>query len=888
MKRKLIFLLLLCYCLGNVSTVLPAQLRAARAAAVEQPVTTAKKSKSKKKAKEYSYKIGKKAPILLSEIFEELGLKTKVSAVKEIKPASSKVKKLVSCTASKEHKGDYEIDVLKDFKEAKLNIKTKKSSFVLVLKKGVKSGGEEAAANEAGEEAVTEAETVSAPKANAPAEETEKPAEEQQEPAEEKQEPAEEKQEPAGETQESSGEAQEPADQSGETADDEKETSDDKQEADQSQESGAGETPSDAPTDGGDGSAGETQPQEGAADAAEGETAAEPQEGSTDAPQEGSTDAPQEGTADAPQEGSTDAPQDGTADEPQEGAADESQEGVGEDASTGDEAGAKLPKDAEAWFERDGVKLGGTLEETIALLEGGEKVYIRAKKAILVKDAPLKALSNVEFLPDGDVFEGDYAVNISRDDPDAVAEPELVEAKALKELGDKADLYIWVAEAKADDPQEPEKDDPAQDEEEKPAIVVQAENYAEATWTCLTPDFTLSGIPEGKTDWSYAAIVYDERIVPLSESAFTPVEEGQYTVRFAIVDGIGDILSTSELYTLWLDWTAPELTVEVDTDKSYTMYVSATDERSFVEAVSVDGGKTWHPVGDGEDYVYKGKKKKKFAAGTIMARDIAGNIVASELDYTVDKAVDEDDNGGFGGFGGGGSGGDGTKKAVHSHASGDGEETPDYDALELELPLEPMKRLTVGGEAMDLTLVLAAAQEPEAPVGENQSFTASLFRWDKTHSGEEEPQPDTLLLTAEPEPNLGDRFTYEWHFNGEVYRMLANSGIRYMALKVGDEVAAFPTEGFTGGTKFTELKMLGVSTRKFDYTLSMKVNMDPGYVSAMSDNDYSQSCDLAINTVVENMAYELSSATNSIMYFYDVYLGPEDMLNQPFGEYRAQ
>ena len=192
MKRKLIFLLLLCYCLGNVSTVLPAQLRAARAAAVEQPVTTAKKSKSKKKAKEYSYKIGKKAPILLSEIFEELGLKTKVSAVKEIKPASSKVKKLVSCTASKEHKGDYEIDVLKDFKEAKLNIKTKKSSFVLVLKKGVKSGGEEAAANEAGEEAVTEAETVSAKKANAPAEETEKPAEEQQEPAGEKQEPAEE------------------------------------------------------------------------------------------------------------------------------------------------------------------------------------------------------------------------------------------------------------------------------------------------------------------------------------------------------------------------------------------------------------------------------------------------------------------------------------------------------------------------------------------------------------------------------------------------------------------------------------------------------------------------------------------------------------------------
>ena len=81
--------------------------------------------------------------------------------------------------------------------------------------------------------------------------------------------------------------------------------------------------------------------------------------------------------------------------------------------------------------------------------------------------------------------------------------------------------------------------------------------------------------------------------------------------------------------------------------------------------------------------------------------------------------------------------------------------------------------------------------------------------------------------------------------------------------------------------------MLGVSTRKFDYTLTMRVNLDPGYVSAMSDSDFSQTCDLSIRAEVENMAYELSASTNSLMYFYDVYLGPEDMLGQPFGEYKS-
>ena len=46
-----------------------------------------------------------------------------------------------------------------------------------------------------------------------------------------------------------------------------------------------------------------------------------------------------------------------------------------------------------------------------------------------------------------------------------------------------------------------------------------------------------------------------------------------------------------------------------------------------------------------------------------------------------------------------------------------------------------------------------------------------------------------------------------------------------------------------------------------------------------------QDCDLSLAVEVENMSYELSSSEKSLMYYYDVYLGPEDMIEYPFGQY---
>jgi len=557
---------------------------------------------------------------------------------------------------------------------------------------------------------------------------------------------------------------------------------------------------------------------------------------------------------------------------------------------------AGIPEDAEAWFAGESATVAGTLQEIVGKLAGGETVNIHTSRTLLVEGASLELLSKVTVIPDPGMFDESYGVYFmpirksesqvqSNDAPSRPFDSQQL-LSLIPSMGDRVDLCVWVEK----------NETPSQGEEqgqtgEKPVLNVKAKGVESQGWSRTQPEFTLSGIPEGK-DWTYTAIIYDERFVPISGNFYTPAQEGGYNLRFAMLDELGDILALSDEYALMLDWTAPEVEIGEDGTTSFTLNVSATDKISGVDAVSVDGGKTWHRMDEGE-YSVTNQQETTYKAGDVRVRDVAGNIFKSEEEYTVTEAENAegdgedgeggDSGGGGGSFGGGGSGG-GDGKAALPHSSGDGDEGADYDALELELPDEPMKQLTVGGEPMELTLMLASAQEAGAPVGDDQPFTARLRYWEDAAVDD---APNTLLLEAEIDDDLGDQFTYEWRFNGEVYRLLANSGIKYVALKVRDVVAAFPTEGFTGGTRYTELKMQGVSTRKFDYTLSMRINLDPAHVSAMTDSDYSEACDLSIHAEVEGKNYELSNSPQSMMYFYNVFVGPEDMLDQPFGEYDA-
>ena len=899
-----------------------------------------KKQKKTKveKEKEYTLDLAQNNQVALSVVLKLTKMDIKLKDVKSIELEDEKDKKRILWEEDEDNEGDYILTVLKDFKSLKLRIVTKKTSRLLVLKNGAKGeakDGEAAKPVEAAEAEATKAPSEKKKKKD-DSETTEGPAEEKTEEPSRKKAP----QEAADSELDMLGiPMQEPTevDEDIITGEDEQfvesvvsvtETAMDAAESqdDTTEEHGVsdtdqpGESTEEQPgesTEAQPGGSTEEQPGESTEEEPGESTEEQPGESTEEQPGDSTAAQPGESTEAQPGEDTEEEPGESTEEEPDQSSEEEQTEPTGESDESGDaqgepggedgdeardaeqtetpadgsgeapqpEAGASIPEEAEAWFKRETELLWGSLEAIIAQLTGGETVYIQTDKLMLIKEAPTQLMSTVTLLPDGDAFKGSYSVCVSTDNPALVAEPAMLQPADLPALGDVADLYIWV---KPDEQTPPEEEEPGE-EGEKPTLVVATKGFEPTGWSRTQPQFTLSGIPEGK-EWSYAAIIYDERFVPIASNVYAPDQEGIFTLRFAMLNELGDIMAASEQYTLQLDWTAPEVSIEVDEETSYTLNIYATDKASGLDAVSVDKGKTWEPI-DEDGYTVTEEAEKTFKAGAIRIRDVAGNVYKSEEEYTVSEVEGEGEEGEEGeedgeyeggGGGGGGDGGSGTPALPHSR--GDGEEGVDYDALILDLPDGPMEQLTVGGEPMDLNLVLTNAQEPGAPVGANQPFTGRLCHW-KDASNDD--SPNTLLLEAEIADDLGDAFTYEWHFNGEVYRMLANSGIKYVALKVDDTVAAFPTEGFTGGTRYTELKMQGVSTRKFDYTLAMKMNLDPSHVSAMTDSDYSQECDLSILAKVEDTNYELSNSPQSMMYFYNVFLGPEDMMNQPFGEYRA-
>jgi len=934
--KKLVYLLVLSLCLNGMTGFASVLMSARAEKKSEAAFEVASSEKSKKKSgkdksnkteveKEYKLDLDKNSQVRLSDIIKLTKMDIKLKNVKSIELVKKSHKKYISWEKDEENEKDYIFTVLKNFKEVRLHIFTKKEIRLLVLQNGAKAKAKKRTEEKTGESIATDevevdpepeahadelpAQTEQAIAAEAPVEKApaeEKPVEET--PAEEA--PAEKAETaPAGQpgdteekqTEVETGEgAVEPA-APPEAVEADQEAAVEGQTGEDETRAETAESQAQVAEEQGETAEGQPEATEGQDETTESQAQAVGDQGADTEPQSGAegtqaesgedqkeTEGTQPGTADGQpgsSEGEDKAPE--TPADTGAGQTEAPQGGEGQDPAQQD-GGALIPAEAEGWFKRGTDLQWGTLQEVVGRLTGGETVYIQSGMLLAIKEAPLQLLSTVVMVPDMDVFKGSYIVCISTDDPTVVTEPTLFQPIQLTTLGEKADLYVWVKLDETAAPETGEQDGEA----DKPVITVTATGLVETGWSRTQPQFMLSGIPEGKT-WSYAAIIYDERIVPITDRTYIPEQEGVYTLRFAMLDELGDIVSASDKYSLQLDWTAPEVTIGADESTSYTLNITATDNISGLDKVSVDGGKTWHSMEEGS-YTVTESEETTFAAGKIQVSDVAGNVFKSEEEYTVSEVESEEegeegegeegDSGDGGGGGGGGGSGDESNTPKLPHSSGDGEEGIEYDALELELPDGPMEQLTVGGEPMALTLVLASAQRPNAFIGMNRPFTARLRHWE---DASDDDAPNTLVLSAVVDDDLGDVFTYEWHFNGEVYRMLANSGIKYVALEVCDAVAAFPTVGFTGGTRFTELKMQGVSTRKFDYTLSMRMNLDPSHVSAMNEYDYSQDCDLSIHTDVEDKNYELSNSPQSMMYFYNVFVGPEDMMDQPFGEYDA-
>ena len=511
-----------------------------------------------------------------------------------------------------------------------------------------------------------------------------------------------------------------------------------------------------------------------------------------------------------------------------------------------------------AWYWDGEQKHYGELEELLLLTE--ETIYIASDELFTLTGEAALLAQEAEFALDAEVFpEEEYILYISDVGPNGETQEDTI--------------YLWAGKEEDAPPTptpstEPEPTDPVEIEAE---LLVVPEMYRAGAWSSTAPSFTLTVVPDTLTGYTFALSV-DDGGAQAVESPCVFTTEGQHTLVFYLIDASGAQAARSTTYTVWLDTAAPEAQAQFDMQTG-ALTVTATDAISGVDAISLDGGKTWQTMTAAEDgsFVYTAPLTAQVAAGELMVRDAAGNCWQSAESYGVPGGMGGD-FGGMGGFGGGsfsgmggfsgggfsGGGSSGTTRTV-SHSSGSEEEATLYGAVALEVEEGDMFVLTLGGEELPLTLTL----DYDANDSEDaySAFTAELAVW----NGEEGDEDcDTLILTASAD--AASPYAFRWDFTGDVYKTLLSSGVQYLVLRVGERVTALSTAGFTAGTAYNTLKSEGAASSEFAYSLWMG---DP---------------DPALEMEVEARGERyLLEAGEGDMYYYDVYTGDMDMLNAAFG-----
>ena len=554
----------------------------------------------------------------------------------------------------------------------------------------------------------------------------------------------------------------------------------------------------------------------------------------------------------------------------------------------------------EAWaILGDGTKLDGRLQDILNELSGKERedeeaeVFIRTRDMLVVSGIDEKIFDRVTLSPDAEVFDPEKAYYVEWQIQDAAplgAEDERtlpsIVVYVTREGADKpniGDATPAPTEAPTQTPtetpapteaptqaptetpaptdaptQSPEAtpaptDAPTQSPEATPAptgmtLEVTADGYEPGIWTNNPPVFTLSGIPEGSDEYVYGVFVCNERLILLAKDtdSYVPTEEGLTSVRFAILDMMGDVVALSDQYDLMLDLSAPDGPYLSGVDYCDTVcYIEASDSLSGLSDISYDEGETWEPYIEYEDGLsIVGEKGDTIEAGTIWVRDIAGNISVNAEEFTFGKRKRT-----------GGTGGTGTKPIKHVKETMDYSKA-NYNALELKFSDEPQTQLVAGETTLNLSLSEGAGDAAKP-------FTAKLAAWQTDEKAQD--KPNALVLTAQ----AGEENS-TWRFSGDVYKLLNNSGVDYLVFSTGEYMTALPTAGFTGGTQYGKLKASGVSTRKFEYTLCQD--------EALRET--------TLSVQVEGETYLLEEDTAQPMYRYDVLVGTTDLMKNPYESYK--
>ena len=222
-------------------------------------------------------------------------------------------------------------------------------------------------------------------------------------------------------------------------------------------------------------------------------------------------------------------------------------------------------------------------------------------------------------------------------------------------------------------------------------------------------------------------------------------------------------------------------------------------------------------------------------------RDRAGNTTAYPDEVTLRPSAQTGASRG-GSFGG-------TASRTVTHAASDVTVVVAYNAVQLILDDGSMTQLTVGDEQLELELLYTGGEARDED--DQPAFTAAFADMQGLGTA------DTLVLTP---VNVAaeDAGDYAWRFSGQVYKILAASGIDYLALRMGDQVTALSTAGFSGGLRYNMYRAEGLVSKDFSYT----VRMDP-----LEDA-------MEMDVTVEGVTWEMSGDTDAEFYYYDVIVGP--------------